>query len=57
VGSRTTIAAGTLPSEPAAFRAWIARTRQIKPGVHMPAFAALPDDELAALAAYLAQLE
>jgi cytochrome c oxidase subunit 2 len=57
VASRTTIAAGTLPSESAAFRTWIARTRQIKPGVHMPAFAALPDDELAALAAYLAQLE
>jgi hypothetical protein len=29
----------------------------IKPGAHMPAFINLPQDERAALAAYLAQLQ
>lgn len=57
VGSRLTLAAGTLPTGPDTFRRWIANTDRIKPGVHMPAFAALPADEVAALAAYLAELE
>ena len=57
VGSRLRIAAGTLPNEPEAFVRWIGDTARIKPGVHMPAFRALPPDELSALAAYLDGLQ
>lgn len=53
VGSRRFIAAGALTSEAPDFHAWLARTRQLKPGVHMPTFGMLPDDELRALATYL----
>jgi cytochrome c oxidase subunit 2 len=57
VGSRHTIAAGLLPARPEQFSRWIANTERLKPDAHMPAFAGLPDDELAALAAYLTQLK
>jgi cytochrome c oxidase subunit 2 len=57
VGSRRTIAAGVLPAATAEFSRWIANTERIKPDAHMPAFDGLPDDELAALAAYLTQLK
>ena len=53
VGGRLTLGAGILPAEPAAFTRWIARTDQVKPGVHMPAFGMLPPDDLRALVAYL----
>lgn len=53
VGSRLRIAAATLPNEPDAFAAWIAQTDTFKPGVHMPAFRALPPQDLSALASYL----
>ena len=35
---------------------WIRDTDHVKPGVHMPAFRALADDDLTALAAYLGGL-
>jgi cytochrome c oxidase subunit II len=57
VGSRPTIAAGVLETRVDEFERWIAHTEVIKPDVRMPAFATLPDDVLAALAAYLAQLQ
>ena len=57
VGGRLHIGAGILRSEPEAFLHWIAQTDTIKPGVHMPAFRALPRDQLAALAAYLDSLQ
>jgi cytochrome c oxidase subunit 2 len=57
VGSRVTIAAGTLPLTADELRRWISRTEFLKPGVHMPAFANLPDETLTALAAFLAGLE
>jgi len=57
VGSRLRIAAGTLQNEPQAFIRWIAEADRIKPGVHMPAFRALPPDDLSALAAYLDGLQ
>jgi cytochrome c oxidase subunit II len=57
VGSRRQIAAETLPNDRAALARWIADTDNIKPGVHMPAFRALPRDELSALAAYLSGLK
>ena len=53
VGSRLSIGAGILPAEPDAFRRWLAETDDVKPGVHMPHFGMLPDDELRALSAYL----
>jgi cytochrome c oxidase subunit 2 len=57
VGSRARIAAETLPNQPAALIRWITLTDRVKPGVHMPAFRALPDDQLTALAAYLDNLQ
>lgn len=57
VGSRETIAAGQLPTSPEDFSRWISSTELLKPGAHMPAFAHLPDDTLAALAAYLNGLQ
>jgi cytochrome c oxidase subunit II len=53
VGSRRSLAAGLLTNDTNDFRVWIARTSELKPGVHMPAFGMLPDDDLQALAAYL----
>jgi cytochrome c oxidase subunit 2 len=56
VGSRQSLAAGLLTTEPASFARWIAGANHIKPDAQMPAFDNLSDDALAALAAYLAQL-
>lgn len=57
VGSRRWVGAWTLPNEPESFLRWIAQTDSIKPGVHMPAFRALPAGDLSALAAYLESLQ
>lgn len=57
VGSRVSLGAGILPNEPAALVRWIARTADVKPGVHMPAFGMLPQEDLRALAAYLKALQ
>jgi cytochrome c oxidase subunit 2 len=57
VGSRLSLAAGTLPNERGAFRRWIARTAEMKPGVHMPPFGMLPGADLDALAEYLDGLQ
>ncbi len=57
VGSRVSLGAGILPNEPDDFFRWIARTESVKPGVHMPAFGMLPEEELRALAAYLNELQ
>jgi cytochrome c oxidase subunit 2 len=57
VGSRLTIAAGTLPATRENFRRWIAHTHRIKPEARMPAFHALDDEELDALAVYLEGLQ
>jgi cytochrome c oxidase subunit II len=57
VGSRLSVAAGVLPSEPESFHRWIANTESVKPGVQMPAFGMLPPEELRALAAYLEGLK
>jgi cytochrome c oxidase subunit II len=57
LGSRRHIAAAALPNDRAMLARWIADTDNIKPGVHMPAFRALPPDELSALAAYLSGLK
>ena len=57
VGSRLSIGAGLLPVTPATLREWIAAPEEIKPGVRMPAFGMLPDEEIALIADYLAGLE
>lgn len=57
VGSRLSLGAGILPNEPEDFLRWIARTEEIKPGVHMPAFGMLPEEDLRTLATYLNELE
>ncbi len=56
-GSRVSLGGGILPNDQAAFLRWIARTDEIKPGVHMPAFGMLPEEDLQAVAAYLDGLE
>ncbi|GGK21152.1 cytochrome c oxidase subunit II [Salinarimonas ramus] len=53
VGSRRTLGAGALPNTPEDYVDWIARTHEVKPDANMPPFGMLPDDDLAALAAYL----
>jgi len=57
VGGRLSLGAGILGNEPTAFVRWIARTEQVKPGVHMPAFGMLPREDLRALAVYLDSLQ
>jgi len=57
VGSRLSIAAGTLPNEPDDFQRWIAHTTEVKPAVLMPAFYMLPPEDLRALATYLEGLK
>jgi cytochrome c oxidase subunit 2 len=56
LGSRTTIAAGTLPNNAAALGAWIADPQHIKPGNLMPKMS-LESDELIAILHYLEQLK
>lgn len=57
VGGRLSIGAGLLPSEPEAFYRWTAHTKDVKPDVLMPSFGMLPDEDLDAIAAYLAGLQ
>jgi DNA primase len=56
LASRPTLAAGTLPNNPANLAAWIKDPQSIKPGVNMPANALVPDDR-DALLAYLGTLK
>lgn len=56
VGSRSHLAAGTLPAGPAQFAAWIADPQAHKPGARMPAASDLAPGDLQALAAWLASL-
>lgn len=53
VGSRLSLGAGILPNKVPAFAHWVSHTSQIKPGVKMPAFGMLPEQQITALAAYL----
>jgi cytochrome c oxidase subunit II len=57
VGSRLRLAAATLPNEPDALTAWITQADRFKPGTHMPAYRALPPEDLTALAAFLDGLQ
>ncbi|HLU40150.1 MAG TPA: cytochrome c oxidase subunit II [Planctomycetota bacterium] len=56
VGGRQSLGAGTLRNGVDALRAFVARTDALKPGVHMPSFGMLADDDLSAIAAWLGGL-
>ena len=56
VGSRTMLAGATIPNTAEYLRRWIANAPGLKPGSLMPAMP-LPDDQLAALVAYLQSLQ
>lgn len=56
VGSRRTIAAGTLPNDLPSRIAWIAGAQSIKPGSRMPSFTELSTEELRLIATYLGAL-
>lgn len=57
VGSRQTVAAGTLPTEPDALAQWIGHSTDIKAGALMPAYTMLSDHERLAIGAYLDGLQ
>lgn len=57
VGSRTTLGAGILANDVPAFVKWLRDLHRFKPGVHMPSFEMLPEEERVALATYLESLE
>jgi cytochrome c oxidase subunit 2 len=56
VGSRLTLAAGTLPNTLAAMQAWITNAQSLKPGALMPSMPVYDGPSLRALAAYLMNL-
>jgi cytochrome c oxidase subunit 2 len=56
IGSRSWLAAGTLPNTPAERVHWIADPQAYKPGVDMPPLAAAPAD-FVAISAYLGSLQ
>jgi cytochrome c oxidase subunit 2 len=57
VGSRTSLAAGTLPNDRESLKNWILHAQEIKPGNFMPSFQILAPEDLEALAAYLESLK
>jgi cytochrome c oxidase subunit 2 len=57
LGSRATLASGTLPMTAEAAARWVRAPEAIKPGAEMPPYDHLSEDALAALGAYLVGLE
>ena len=57
LASRVSLAAGILPMTDAALRDWIRDPGEFKPGVEMPGYDHLPEDDLSALARYLGGLK
>lgn len=57
VGSRQTLGAGILPNDQETLQRFIAYPHLIKPGSKMPAFSMLPDEDVAAIAAWLRGLK
>ncbi|WP_099867642.1 cytochrome c oxidase subunit II [Pararhizobium haloflavum] len=57
VGSRDTLGAGILQNEIDSYVALIRRPDVIKPGIRMPGFHGLPDEEIETIARYLKGLE
>jgi cytochrome c oxidase subunit 2 len=56
-GSRTTIGAGVLENTPENLRAWLVDPQRSKPGVLMPGYPSLPEEDLQALVDYLEGLQ
>lgn len=56
-GSRTTMGAGLLSNDIVSVHRWLSEIDRVKPGVEMPSFHMLPEEEHRALAAYLKGLE
>lgn len=56
VGSRLSLAAGTLRNEPSDFRQWLSEPSQLKPDALMPHFSMLPASDLQKLASYMESL-
>ena len=57
LGSRLTLAAGTQPNTADTIARFITEPERIKPGVQMPSFAMLPQDDIRNIAAWLKELE
>ncbi|GAA5505827.1 hypothetical protein Rcae01_01275 [Novipirellula caenicola] len=57
VGSRVSLGAGILKNGPENLARWITQTHKVKPGVEMPEFDSLSDDDLKSMVAYLEQLK
>ncbi|RFC62581.1 cytochrome B [Fulvimarina endophytica] len=57
LGSRLTIAAGILDNTPENLVRFISATEHVKQGVEMPAYGMVPNEEIAAIAAWLEQLK
>jgi cytochrome c oxidase subunit II len=57
VGSRLSLAAGTLPNDIDAFERWIAHPQAVKPEARMPPFDMLDKADVRAIAAYLEGLQ
>lgn len=55
VGSRRTLGAGILPNDTETLEAWIRDPDRMKPDAAMPGYAMLPDADIAAIAAFLAE--
>lgn len=55
--SRRSIAAGVLPTTVENIAEFIRSTEHLKPGVEMPAFGMLPEEEITAIAQWLGTLE
>jgi cytochrome c oxidase subunit 2 len=53
VGSRSTLGAGVIENSPENLMSWISDSHAIKPGVLMPRYIDLSDNEIQALAAWL----
>jgi cytochrome c oxidase subunit 2 len=57
LGSRSTLGTGVIDNTPGSLRRWIRNASSIKPGVLMPAYQNLSDQDLGALADYLESLK
>jgi cytochrome c oxidase subunit II len=55
LATRSTLAATTIPNDPAHLRAWISKPQAIKPGDRMPDLG-LPQTEVSEIASYLESL-
>ena len=57
VGSRATLAAGWLPNDIDHLHQWLKETKTLKPGVEMPQFNSLSEEDVRSLAKFLEELK